>query len=129
MTSEDFRISLRSTPRASTAASTVSIAVPVKRSLVGAVPLSLAISKVTSKRPLRVVVAHDDGLHAAGVGGIEPDIAGVAVEGQREIGGVAKAVLALQRARDLRSMSLPSSVRASRVTEISFRSRVSTPIT
>ena len=53
MTSEDFITSLRSTPRASTAASTVSIAVPVKRSLVEAVPFSLAISKVTSKRLLR----------------------------------------------------------------------------
>ena len=46
--------SLRSTLRASTAASTVSIAVPVKRSFVGAAPFSLAISKVTSKRPLRL---------------------------------------------------------------------------
>jgi len=31
----------------------VSIAVPVKRSLAAAAPLSLPISKVTSKRPLR----------------------------------------------------------------------------
>ncbi|MCA6126396.1 flagella basal body P-ring formation protein FlgA, partial [Bradyrhizobium sp. WSM 1704] len=40
----------RSTLRASTAASMVSIAVPVKRSLMGAVPASLAISNETSKR-------------------------------------------------------------------------------
>ena len=53
ITSEDFRTSLRSTLRVSTAASTVSIAVPVKRSLAGAALLSLAISKLTSKRPLR----------------------------------------------------------------------------
>ena len=46
--------SLRSTLRASTAASTVSTAVPVKRSFVGAAPFSLAISKVMSKRPLRL---------------------------------------------------------------------------
>jgi hypothetical protein len=40
-------------PRANTAASMVSMAVPVKRSLVGAAPAALLISKVTSKRPLR----------------------------------------------------------------------------
>jgi hypothetical protein len=52
-TSEAFSTSLRSTPRASTAASTVSITVPAKRSLTGAVPLSFDISSVTSNRPLR----------------------------------------------------------------------------
>jgi hypothetical protein len=53
VTSEALMISLRSTPRASTAASTVSIAVPVKRSFAEGTPASLAISKVTSKRVLR----------------------------------------------------------------------------
>ena len=53
----------------------------------------------------------------------------IAIEGQAEIGGIAKAVAALQRARDLRFDVLALEVRASRVTEISLRSRVSTPIT
>ena len=76
------------------------------------------------------IVAHGSRLHAAGVGGIEPDIAGIAIEGQAEIGGIAKAVAALQRARDLLlRCPCPRCVRASRVTEISFRSLVSTPIT
>ncbi|MGY4489339.1 hypothetical protein ACVWWR_008530 [Bradyrhizobium sp. LM3.2] len=52
-TSEDFRRSARSMSRVSTATSTVSIALPVKRSLVGAGLLSLLISKAMSKRPLR----------------------------------------------------------------------------
>ena len=79
----------------------VSIAVPVKRSFVEAVPFSLQYFEGDVEAAVARLVAHDGGLHAAGVGGVEPDIAGIAVEGQAEIGGFAEAVLALQRARDL----------------------------
>ena len=101
-TSEDFSTSLRSTSRVSTAASTVSIAVPVKRSLVGGVPASLPISKLTSKRPLRGSNAGRDRLHRAGVGGVQLHVLHVAIEGQAEVGGVAEAVAVLQRAGDLK---------------------------
>ena len=82
ITSEDFRISLRSTLWVSTAASTVSIAVPVKRSLAGAALLSLPISKLTSKRPLRGSISGRNRLQRAGVRGFELDILDIAIEGQ-----------------------------------------------
>jgi hypothetical protein len=52
----------------------------------------LAISKATSKRPLR------DSDRAA-IGGIEPEVLQVAVEGERQVGGVAKPVAMFQRRR------------------------------
>jgi hypothetical protein len=85
--------------RASTAASTISIAVPVKRSLAGAVPFSLAISNVVSG--CRAARSARRRLNRARVGGIETDIPGIAIEGEAEIGGVAEPVPALQRAGDL----------------------------
>ncbi len=100
-TSEDFITSLRSTLRASTAASTVSIAVPVKRSRVGAETLSLAISKVTSKRPLRWSNRTDVGCIAPVFEASSLRSCDVAIEGQAEVGGVAEAVAVLQRAGDL----------------------------
>ena len=70
-----------------------------------------------------------DRLHGAGVRRIELDILHVAIEGQGEVGGVAEAVAVFQRAGDLKLDVLASSVRDSRVTEISLMSLVSTPIT
>ena len=130
MTSEDFSTSLRSTLRASTAASTVSIAVPVKRSLAGGGAVLVGDLEGDVEAAVARVVAHDGGCMAPVIAGVQPDIAGIAVEGQAEIGGVAEPVAALQRAGDLLlRCPCPRCVRASRVTEISFRSRVSTPIT
>ena len=121
---------MRSTSRASTAASTVSTAVPVKRSFVGGVPASLPISKVTSKRSAALVDTGRDRLHRAGVGGVQLHVLHVAIEGQAEIGGVAEPVAVLQRLRDLKFDVLGVQTCAPRrVTEIALMSRVSTPIT
>ena len=74
---------MRSTLRASTAASTVSIAVPVKRSLVGGGAVLVGDFEGDVEAAVAVVVAHDGRLHGAGEAGVQPDVAGVAVEGQR----------------------------------------------
>ncbi len=76
----------------------VSIAVPVKRSLAGAVPLSLVKGDVEAG--VARLVAHRDRLHIAAVGGFHADVAGIAVEVDGEILGLAKTVLALQRVGD-----------------------------
>ena len=121
---------MRSTSRVSTAASTVSIAVPVKRSLAGGALSSLPISKLTSKRPLRGSKRAAIGCIAPVIGGVELEILHVAIEGQREVGGVAEAAAVFQRAGDLQ-FGCPwlSIVRDSRVTETALMSLVSTPIT
>ena len=101
-TSDDFRISLRSTSRASTAASTVSTAVPVKRSFIGGVPASLPISKLTSKRPLRWSTRAATGCIAPVLEASSFISRDVPIEGQAEIGGVAEPVAVLQRPGDLK---------------------------
>jgi len=111
------------------AASTVSTAVPVKRSLVGAAAPLLAISRVTSKRLLR-----------------ESNRAAIACtapvwEASSRISCTSRSKVRVRLAASPRpflrssapviavSMSLFWMVRASRVIEISVRLRVSTPIT
>ncbi len=121
-TSEDFRISLRSTLRVSTAASTVSTAVPVKRSLVGEYgdvvgdlegDVETAVAGVVPRRRSALHAAGDARRRACR----SPE---VALEGQTEVGGVAEAVAALQRAGDLQFDVLAERCgRDERVTETS----------
>ena len=82
ITSEDFRTSLRSTSRVSTAASTVSTAVPVKRSLVGAVPVIVADFEADIEAAAARIEPGRDRLHRAGVRRLQPEVLHVAVEGQ-----------------------------------------------
>ena len=102
MTSDALRTSLRSTARVSTAASTVSTAVPVKRSRVGVAEVSLGdLERDVEAAAARVVMTVATGTRSPPCDGIELHVAQFAVEGQRQIGGVAEAAAALERLRHL----------------------------
>jgi hypothetical protein len=90
-------MSLRSTLRVSTAASTVSgEAQPRRRGAAVVGDLEGHIEAAAAR-----LKAGRDRLHRAGVGGVELDVLQVAIEGQSEIGGVAQAAAVLQRVCDI----------------------------
>ena len=115
--------SLRSTPRVSTAASTVSIAVPVKRSLVGARSVLVGDLEGDVEAAAARVEAARDRLQVAGVGGFELHVRTSRSKVTARLAASPRPLRALAaRARSRSRCPCSSSVRASRVTEISLMS-------